>query len=61
MSHSFRKGAATFVASGRTAAPSSAAVTNRAGWSLPSVKDTYLRYEAAGDQYGGVLLLVCHL
>ena len=51
--HSVRKGAATFAASGSTACPSSTAVTLRAGWTLGGVQDTYLRYEGAGDQYVG--------
>ncbi|MGH7954512.1 MAG: hypothetical protein ACREOZ_00975, partial [Gloeomargaritales cyanobacterium] len=39
--------------SGSTAAPSSAAVHLRAGWTLGGVQDTYLRYEVAGDLYTG--------
>ena len=51
--HSCRKGAATYVSSGSTAAPPSTAVHLRAGWALGGVQDRYLRYEAAGDQYVG--------
>lgn len=51
--HSLRKGAATFVTSGCTSGPSMAAVVLRAGWSLPGVQDTYLRYESAGDMFVG--------
>ena len=51
--HSIRKGAATYVCSGTTSAPSIAAVCNRAGWTMGKVKDTYIRYEAAMDQYVG--------
>ena len=51
--HSLRKGAATFCASGSTACPSSTAVHLRAGWSLGGVQNTYLRYEAAGDMFVG--------
>ena len=51
--HSIRKGASTFTASGSTAAPSSTAVHLRAGWALGGVQDTYLRYEAAGDHHVG--------
>lgn len=51
--HSMRKGAATFCSSGSTACPSSTSIHLRAGWSLGGVQNTYLRYEAAGDQYVG--------
>ena len=52
-SHSTRKGATSYCASGSTACPSSTAVCLRAGWSLQGVQDRYLRYEAAGDQHVG--------
>ena len=51
--HSLRKEAATYCSSGSTACPSSTAVHLRAGWTLGGVQNTYLRYEAAGDQYVG--------
>jgi len=51
--HSIRKGAATYVCSGSTGGPSIAAVCNRAGWTMGKVKDTYMQYEAAQDQYVG--------
>ena len=51
--HSMRKGASTFCASGSTSCPSSAAVHLRAGWTLNGVQDTYIRYESAGDMYVG--------
>jgi len=51
--HSIRKGAATYVCSGSTGGPSIAAVCNRAGWTMGKVKDTYIQYEAAQDQYVG--------
>eukprot|EP00924_Labyrinthula_sp_SR-Ha-C_P012242 maker-scaffold_10-snap-gene-1.13-mRNA-1 protein AED:0.20 eAED:0.20 QI:0/0/0/1/0.5/0.33/3/0/415 len=51
--HSLRKGAATFCASGHTNAPPIAAVQLRAGWSMGTVLKVYLRFEAAGDQYVG--------
>ena len=51
--HSNRKGASTFATSGTTAAPSIAAVSLRAGWTMGKVHDTYLRYERAGDQFCG--------
>lgn len=51
--HSFRKGAAQFALAGTTACPSGVSVCLRAGWSLPGVQNTYIRYDAAGDQYVG--------
>jgi len=51
--HSIRKGAATYTCSGTTCAPSMAAVCNRAGWTMGKVKDTYIQYEAAINQYVG--------
>ncbi len=51
--HSIRKGAATYACSGSTSGPSIAAVCNRAGWTMGKVKDTYIRYEAAQDQFVG--------
>lgn len=51
--HSIRKGAATYVCSDTTCAPSIAAVYNCAGWTMCKVKDTYIQYEAAMDQYVG--------
>jgi hypothetical protein len=51
--HSIRKGAATYACCGTTGAPSLASVCNRAGWTMGKVKDTYIRYEAASDQYVG--------
>lgn len=52
-SHSARKGAATFVSSCITSGPSAASICLRAGWSLPGVQNTYIRYEAAGDMVVG--------
>ncbi|ETO69913.1 hypothetical protein F444_13574 [Phytophthora nicotianae P1976] len=51
--HSMRKGAATYYASGSTACLSSTAVHFRTGWSLDGVQNTYLRYEAARDMHVG--------
>ncbi|CAM9637464.1 unnamed protein product, partial [Phaeothamnion confervicola] len=51
--HSARKGAATYAASGSTACPPIPAICLRAGWSVGPVQDRYIRYEAAGDQYVG--------
>lgn len=52
-SHSARKGVATWVAGGCTVSPPIVALCLRAGWSLGGVKDRYLFYENAGDQYVG--------
>ncbi|RLN93538.1 hypothetical protein BBJ28_00023396, partial [Nothophytophthora sp. Chile5] len=51
--HSFRKGASSYAASGSAGGPSAAAVYLRAGWSLGGVQDTYMRYESAGDMHVG--------
>ncbi|CAN0513534.1 unnamed protein product, partial [Phaeothamnion confervicola] len=51
--HSARKGAATYAASGSTACPPIPAICLRAGWTVGPVQDRYIRYEAAGDQYMG--------
>jgi len=52
-SHSCRKGAITLVTTGCTVSPPMAAVCIRAGWSMGSVKDRYIHYEKAGDQFVG--------
>ena len=49
--HSTWKGAATYASSGITAAPSSVSVNNRGGWTLEGVRDVYMLYERADDQY----------
>jgi len=54
--HSIRKGAATYVMNGTTSSPSLAGLCNRAGWTMGKVKDTYLQYEAAQDQYIGRII-----
>eukprot|EP00924_Labyrinthula_sp_SR-Ha-C_P012116 maker-scaffold_26-snap-gene-4.1-mRNA-1 protein AED:0.35 eAED:0.35 QI:0/0/0/1/0/0/2/0/184 len=51
--HSLIKDTATFCASGNTNAPPIAAVQLRAGWSMGTVLNIYLHFEAAGDQYVG--------
>ena len=50
--HSIRKGAVTFACAASTAC-SAVTVQLRAGWTLGTVQDTYVRYEEAGDQYVG--------
>lgn len=52
-SHSARNGAATYVSSCSTSSPSAASICLRAGWSLPGVQNSYIRYEAAGDMIVG--------
>jgi integrase len=51
--HSIRKGIATWLTSGSTVCPPITPVHLRLGWALPGVTGTYMRYEAAGDQYVG--------
>lgn len=51
--HSLRKGAATYCASGSTDCPSIIAIQLRAGWRLEGVTGRYLRFAAAGDQHVG--------
>jgi len=51
--HSIRKGALTYCSGGSTCAPSATAICLRGGWSLPGVQGTYIKYEAAGDQFVG--------
>ena len=52
-SHSTRKGAITLVSAGCTVSPPMAAICLRAGWSMGPVKDRYIHYEKAGDQFVG--------
>jgi len=51
--HSTRKGVATSVSAGCTMSPPIVSVCIRAGWVMGGVKDRYLKYEAAGDQFVG--------
>jgi len=53
--HSIRKGSGTYVSSGTTCSPPHAAIAYRGGWPL-AIRDIYLKYEAAGDQYVGRVL-----
>lgn len=52
-SHSFRKGAATYLSSGGTACPSTSAISLRAGWTQPGVEGTYRQFDSAGDHHVG--------
>ena len=54
--HSIQKGAVTHTSSGSMAGPPSMAVNLQVGWTLGNVQDTYIWYEAAGDQYVGHVL-----
>ena len=54
--HSIQKGAGRYASSGTTAAPGAVSVNNRGGWLLGGVRDVYLLYERAGDQYVGRIL-----
>ena len=51
--HSARKGAATHCSTGSTVSPPMASICLRAGWSMGPVKEKYIHYEKAGDQYVG--------
>ena len=51
--HSLRKGAGTFLASGTTAGPSITAIMNRAQWSTGDSFESYLKLERAGDALCG--------
>ena len=51
--HSFRKGAKTYCASGSTIGPSSASILLRGGWTLGGSQDAYTEYQEAGDKYVG--------
>ena len=52
-SHSTRKGAITHVSSGCTVSPPMASICLRACWSMGPIKDRYIHYEKAGDQFVG--------
>ena len=51
--HSCRKGVARMVGAGCTVSPPIVSICIRAGWVMGGVKDRYLKYEAAGDEYVG--------
>ena len=51
--HSIRKGAVTFVATGCTTCPPIASICLRANWEMPDVMNHYIKYESAGDQFTG--------
>ena len=51
--HSTRKGVGTAICAGCTMSPPIVSVCVRCGWVMGGVKDKYLKYEAAGDQFVG--------
>lgn len=51
--HSFRKGSSTFVSSGSSCCPSSAAINNRADWKTGSMQDKYIKFNTFGDMFVG--------
>ena len=51
--HSIRKGAISLVSAGCTVSPPMAAICLRAAWSMGNVKDRYIHYEKAGDEFVG--------
>ena len=53
--HSARKGAISYLSS-QPGGPPAAAICIRAGWMMGKVKDIYMQYVAAGDQFVGRLL-----
>ena len=52
-SHSARKGACSYASAGCTVSPPMASICLRACWSMGLVKERYLHYEKAGDQFLG--------
>jgi hypothetical protein len=52
-SHSARKGACSYASAGTTVSPPIVSICLRAMWSMGQVKERYLQYEKAGDQYLG--------
>jgi hypothetical protein len=51
--HSEREGACSFAAAGSTVCPPMVSICLRAMWSMGSVKERYLQFKKAGDQYLG--------
>ena len=52
--HSCRKGVGKMVSQGCTISPPIILICIQCGWVMGGVKDKYLKYEAAGDQYIGM-------
>jgi hypothetical protein len=51
--HSAQKGLCSFAAAGSTVCPPMVSICLQAMWSMGSVKECYLQFEKAGDQYLG--------
>ena len=51
--HSIRKGAVTFFATGCTTRTPIESICLRANWSMPGAMNCYIKYESAGDQFTG--------
>ena len=51
--HSIRKYAATYVATGSTACPPIVLICLRAKWKMPGVLNRYIKYKNTGDQFVG--------
>jgi hypothetical protein len=51
--HSIRKGGTTYLSSGTTAGPSASSINVRGNWSQGDVRDVYMLWALAGDQYCG--------
>ena len=58
-SHSARKGACIFASAGSMVSPPMVSICLRSMWSMGSIKERYLQFEKAGDQYLGQV--VCGL
>ena len=58
--HSIRKGAITYLSS-MPGGPSSASICIRAGWTMGRVKDTYIKFAEAGDQFAGRSLCMANI
>jgi len=52
-SHSACKGVCSFASAGSTVSPPMVSICLRAMWSMGSIKERYLQFEKAGDQYLG--------
>jgi len=57
--HSCRKGSASLCSSGSTSCPPMAAICLRAGWSLGTVQDKYIRYEGELILSGCIIVTSC--
>lgn len=58
--HSIRKGAVSYLSS-LPEGPQKGSISDRAGWSMGKVKDTYIKYVPSGDQFVGRCLTLLSL